>query len=113
MKVDPNRAVLMKTEYVLCEDDRIVLHDGQSVQRGSLEDGKNAFALLCRGLDPNQTFISAVLVDKRDMDVFLQAREVARAAGRHMQALVDTPENLRQQWERYVQSKQFATKEEG
>ncbi len=106
MKIDPNLAVDMHTEYVLCERGQVSLHDGSATARAELGQETSAFTKFCRSLDPNKCFIVALIPEETDKQVFFRAREVASELGIHMQAPVDTPERLRSQWEAYRQMKQ-------
>jgi hypothetical protein len=105
MKIDPNFAVQLKAEHVLCSGLAVVLWDGQVVPEKLLDEDHGAFAGFCRSLDPNRCYIAACIPDDSDRPVFFRAREVARRRGLHMQASVDTPEHHRQQWQAYCDAK--------
>ena len=107
MKVDPNQPVDFRQECVLCEHDRVSLHDGSTTPRAELGNEESPFLIFCRSLDPNKCYIAAFIPDSADTEVFFRAREVAAGAGIHMQATVDTPERHRLMWERYKQMKQY------
>jgi hypothetical protein len=107
MKIDPNSAVEMRTEYVLCEGGRVLLHDGSSTARDELGTAGNGFDAFCRSLDPNKCFIVALIPDDGDRAVYFRAREIASGIGIHMQAPVETPLRLRSQWDNYCRMKQL------
>ena len=106
MKVDPNLAVGVIQECVLCDDGRIVMYDGSVATREDLNDPDGAFLRFCGTLDPNRCYIRAVIPNDADRPLFFEAREVARSAGLHMQSSLETPERHRAMWNAYVQSKQ-------
>ena len=106
MKIDPNLPIGLAQELVLCEDGRVVLHDGSSTALAQLADEAASFLRFCRALDPNRNFLVALIPDDRDRPVYFRAREVAREAGLHMQAPVDTPERHHAMWKTYRSHKQ-------
>lgn len=101
MIVDPNEAVAKQIEYVLCEDGSVELHDGTRTPEETLSDPESAFRRFCRSLDPNRTFIVALVLNDTDREVFYKARTTAGQDGIHMQAPLDTPEQHRAMWARY------------
>jgi len=108
MKIDPNQPIEHRVEFILCEGGKIVLHDGGSSALDELERDGSAFQKFCRSLDPNKCFISALIPNDADRQVFFKAREAAKKSGIYMQALVDTPERHYKMWKDYIKSKQYA-----
>lgn len=108
MKIDPNLPLQLHQELVLCEDGSIFLFDGASTSQAALGDEESHFKKFCRSLDPNTCFISALIPNDADRDVFFRAREVAGEVGIHMQATVDTPESHRRLWENYKRAKHYS-----
>lgn len=112
MIIDPNQPIEQTVAFVLIESGKIVLHDGRTTAENALEDAGSAFQEFCRSLDPNKCFIQGLIPNGRDQALFFKAREVARKIGMHMQAPVDTEENLRRIWDNYLASKQIADADE-
>jgi hypothetical protein len=112
MKVDPNQPIEFQAEWVLCEGGKVILADDSNTPLPQLIDEHSAFKKFCQSLDPNKFFITAIITDDANNNVFFKAREVANEIGLHMQALVDTPENHRRQWKYYKESKRYAKIEE-
>lgn len=108
MKIDPNRDIELSHELVLCQSGAVVLHTGERTALGDLERADSPFQRFCRGIDPNRCFIVALVPEDSDRAVFFRARDLAQAMGVHMQAPIDTPENARQSWAQYVESKASA-----
>lgn len=100
MKIDPNQAVNLRAIHVLCRGGAIHLPDGRSVPASALA-AENAFAELCRSLDPNTSYIAAFLPDHGDADTFYRARDVAGANKVHMQATVERAEFQLERWNHY------------
>lgn len=105
MKIDPNRAVGMEQECVLCESGFVVLHDGARSSLEELERNDSAFRRFCGTIDPNRCYLLALIPDDRDREVFFRARDVARRMGIHMQATVEKPEELAARWQQYRELK--------
>jgi hypothetical protein len=101
MIVDPNSAVGSQIEYVLCDEGSVELHDGSRTPREALSEPESAFRRFCRSLDPNRTFIVALVLGDSDREVFYEARTIADQDGLHMQAPLDTPEHHRAIWAQY------------
>ncbi len=112
MIVDPNEAVSQEVEYVLCEDGDAVLHNGARTPLAQLSDPESAFRRFCRSLDPNKTFILALVLDDADREVFYQAKAAAKQDGLHVQAPLDRPETLRAQWSNYQATRPAASEDE-
>jgi hypothetical protein len=104
VKVDPNQAVDLQQEFILCAEGCVACHDGSRTPLADL-DGANAFRDFCSSLDPNKCYIVALLTSEADREVYFRARDVARRLGVHMQAPVETPERVREMWEAYVSLK--------
>ncbi|BCG62929.1 MAG: hypothetical protein methR_P0608 [Methyloprofundus sp.] len=102
MNIDPNISIEHQSAYVLCEQGKVLLHNGSSISQLTLQDENSAFIHFCRSLNPNKCFISALIPDDADKNVFFKARDVAHAEGIHMQANVDRPEQLRKVWGDYL-----------
>jgi hypothetical protein len=109
MKVDPNQAVDMHHEMVLCEAGRVELADGSLVRQTELSTPDNPFAAFCKSLDPNKCFILALVPDDADKEVYFQARSAANALGIQMHAPLEEPERCRKMWESYLVVKRLAT----
>lgn len=112
MQVDPNQPLNYRQECILCEDGKVILHDGSSTSLAELEHETSAFKQFCHSLDPNKCFIVAFIPNDADKNVFFRAREVAGEIGLHMQAPVDFPEKHRSQWEMYTKMKRYADVDE-
>lgn len=108
MKVDPNQAVNLHHEVVLCEGEGVTVPGGEHTAHDALSDPDSPFGRFCRTLDPNRCYLVALVPDDADRVAYFRAREAARAAGIHMQAPVETPETLRSIWEAYLQSRRAA-----
>lgn len=106
MKIDPNTDIERGHEMVLCEGGSIRLFSGERTSVADLGSSKSAFQAFCRSLDPNKSFIVALVPEDADRPVFFKARDVSRTFGIHMQAPIDTAESARATWADYVQSKQ-------
>ena len=105
MKIDPNQSVAYQAEMVLCREGGVRLHDDRFTPLDQLAQPDSAFHQWCSQLDPNRCFINAMIPDDADRPVFFRAREVASKAKIHMQAQVDTPENLLTLWQNFRQMK--------
>lgn len=105
MKIDPNRPIELKQEYVLCEAGRVHFCDGGSAGIDELGDEDGPFGEFCRGLDPNKCFISALIPDRADEAVFYRARDAARAHGVHMQATIEKADVQHSRWQAYLAMK--------
>jgi hypothetical protein len=108
MKIDPNQPILLIRECVLCQDGRVLLHDGRSTPEADLDHEGNAFRDFCGSVDPNRAFIAAFIPEDTDREVFFRARNVALQMGRHMQSTVETPEQQIKHWAHYVAAKRTA-----
>jgi len=100
MKIDPNSAIL-RQECVLIEGGEIVLADGGVTTAADLGRPDNPFRAWLGKLEENLCYVAAFIPDDADRDLFYQARDVARGAGRHMQATVDPPDEQRRRWALY------------
>jgi hypothetical protein len=105
MKIDPNFAVQLERESVLCTGSTVVLWDGQVVPDSELATDGGPFASFCKSLDPNRCFIDACVPEDEDRVVFFLARDVAKRFNLHMQASVDTPERHHLHWRVYCENK--------
>lgn len=107
MKIDPNSDVDRSHEMVLCERGHVRLHTGEQTPASELGRESSAFQRFCRALDPNRTWILALVPDDADRPVFFRAREACRPIGIHIQAPVETAEAMRTTWNEYLSSKRF------
>jgi hypothetical protein len=106
MKVDPNKSVNTSYELVLCERGAIRCFDGSVTVMEDLDTPHLAFRELIKSLDPNKTFILALLPEEADRPVYFAARDVSQSCGVGMQAEVETPERCHALWESYCRTKQ-------
>jgi hypothetical protein len=109
VKVEPNLAVGMIQEYVLLERGAILTFDGGRTTAADVGNPRSAFARFVASLDPNRCFIIALIPDDSDRDLYFAARDVASAAGMHMQAPVERVSQQRQVWDHYLVSKRSAS----
>jgi hypothetical protein len=114
MKVEPNIAVGMRQEVILCEPGQVVLHNGTTIAQSKLGDAGGAFIRFLKTLDPNKSFILG-LVDIENAAgkaVFYRAKEVARQNGIHMQGDVSPYSEQLALWQHYKQMQSFRSVKE-
>ena len=105
MKVEPNLAVGMHEEYVLCEAHSICTYDGKHTSAAAISDPGSALMQFFNSLDPNKAFVVALIPDDANRELFFTARDVAQSCGLHMQATVERPEQYVNIWQNYIASK--------
>ncbi|MFC1734617.1 hypothetical protein ACFL1X_00765 [Candidatus Hydrogenedentota bacterium] len=105
MKIDPNTAISMKQEHVLCRVDGVELYSGEVVPAEQLNAAGSAFQKFCGKLDPNTCYIAAFVPDRDAEEVFYSARSAAQQSGIHMQATLEKSDRQRQSWDAYKQYK--------
>lgn len=112
MKVDPFSPPMQKCEYVLCENGAVILHDESSTTQGDLLLDDTPFAEFCKSLDPNSTFLTALVPRDEDRPVFFAARDAVGRFNLHMQSTLEKEEQVRRMWDSYRESKRFESAEE-
>jgi hypothetical protein len=108
MIIEPNEAIQMSAEHVLCDERAIHLADGDKISEDDLASVDNAFVRFCQTVDPNRCFIIAHVPYQKDHPTYLIARDVARRCGRHMQADIDTAERHYELWRTYKVSRNLS-----
>ncbi|HOQ05110.1 MAG TPA: hypothetical protein PKY88_07860 [Anaerohalosphaeraceae bacterium] len=109
MKIEPNLAIEMRQEVVLCEGTQVILLDGTKIPKEQLGGIRCGFVRFLKTLDPNKSFILG-LVDIENAQakvVFFTARQIARQNGIHMQGDVSPYSEQLALWEQYKQMQSF------
>lgn len=108
MIVDPNTDIGMQPHFVLCQQGHLERKGAPPFPEEDLGSPEGPFLLWLRSLDPNRTFLIALIPDRADEGVFFRAREIAASCGIHMQAPVETSGVLRARWEAYLRVEEIS-----
>ena len=99
MKVEPPKDIGMEAVTVLVHKGKVELLTGENLSENELKVQGNAFDKLCATLDPNVTYINALLPDHIDSPLYFSLRSRGINNGIHVQSVTLPPDEIWERWE--------------